>query len=45
MLPETAFVKLSWLLGNYSKKEAAELLAKNLRGEITPFTRTDTYEE
>jgi len=45
MLPETALMKLSWLLGNYSKKEAAELLVKNLRGEITPFTRTDTYEE
>ena len=43
MLPETALIKLSWLLGNYSKKEAKELLAKNMRGEITPFTRTDTY--
>jgi glutamyl-tRNA(Gln) amidotransferase subunit D len=45
MLPETALMKLSWLLGNYSKKEATELLAKNLRGEITPFSRTDTYLE
>jgi glutamyl-tRNA(Gln) amidotransferase subunit D len=45
MLPETAFVKLSWLLGNYSKKEAEELLPKNLRGEITEFSRTDTYDE
>jgi len=44
MLPETALMKLSWLLGNYSKKEAEEMLAKNLRGEITPYTRTDTYE-
>ncbi|MFA5125373.1 MAG: Glu-tRNA(Gln) amidotransferase subunit GatD [archaeon] len=44
MLPETALMKLSWLLGNYSKKEAMEMLAKNLRGEITPYTRTDTYE-
>jgi glutamyl-tRNA(Gln) amidotransferase subunit D len=44
MLTETAFVKLAWLLGNYSKKEAKELLTKNLRGEISPFTRTDTYE-
>jgi len=43
-LPETALMKLSWLLGNYSKKEAKEMLAKNLRGEISPFTRTDTYE-
>ncbi len=44
MLAETALMKLSWLLGNYTKKEANELLAKNLRGEITPFTRIDTYE-
>jgi glutamyl-tRNA(Gln) amidotransferase subunit D len=43
MLSETALMKLSWLLGNYSAKEAKELLAKNLRGEITQFTRTDTY--
>ena len=33
MLPETAFVKLSWLLGNYPK-EAKKLIGKNLRGEI-----------
>ena len=45
MLAETALMKLSWLLGNYTKKEANELLAKNLRGEITPFSRTDTYTE
>jgi glutamyl-tRNA(Gln) amidotransferase subunit D len=45
MLPETALMKLSWLLGNYSKTEAKELLNKNLRGEIAPFTRTDTYTE
>ena len=34
MLPETAFIKLSWLLGNYPISEAKELMAKNLRGEI-----------
>lgn len=45
MLPETALMKLSWLLGNYSPKEAKEMLTKNLRGEITQFTRTDTYTE
>jgi len=33
MLPETAFVKLSWLLGNYPK-QVKELIGKNLRGEI-----------
>lgn len=34
MLPETAFVKLAWLLGNYKKEEVKTLIAKNLRGEI-----------
>ncbi|MBW2976353.1 Glu-tRNA(Gln) amidotransferase subunit GatD [Candidatus Woesearchaeota archaeon] len=34
MLPETAFVKLAWLLGNYRKNEVKELIRKNLRGEI-----------
>ncbi|HLC65258.1 MAG TPA: Glu-tRNA(Gln) amidotransferase subunit GatD [Candidatus Nanoarchaeia archaeon] len=34
-LPETAFIKLAWLLGNYKKKEAASLMAENLRGEIS----------
>jgi glutamyl-tRNA(Gln) amidotransferase subunit D len=38
MLPETAFIKLSWLLSNYSKEDAKKLMAKNLRGEIS--TRT-----
>jgi len=33
MLPETAFVKLSWLLGNYPK-QVKDLIGKNLRGEI-----------
>ncbi len=33
MLPEVAFVKLAWLLGNNPKK-ARELLNKNLVGEI-----------
>ncbi len=34
MLAETAFVKLAWLLGNYPKEKAKELMGKNLRGEI-----------
>jgi glutamyl-tRNA(Gln) amidotransferase subunit D len=34
MLANTALVKLSWLLANYSKKDAERLVAKNLRGEI-----------
>ncbi|MBU1111266.1 MAG: Glu-tRNA(Gln) amidotransferase subunit GatD [archaeon] len=34
MLPETAYIKLAWLMGNYPKEEARKMLAKNLRGEI-----------
>jgi len=34
MLPETAFVKLAWLLGNYKRDEVKELISKSLRGEI-----------
>jgi len=42
MLPETAFIKLAWLLGNYKPEEARELVGKNLRGEISERTQ---YEE
>ena len=38
MLPETAFIKLAWLLGNYSKEEAKHLMTQNLRGEISERT-------
>jgi len=34
MLANTALVKLSWLLGNYSREEAKKLVSKNLRGEM-----------
>ena len=35
MLPEVAFIKLSWLLANYKKREEIEkLIGINLRGEI-----------
>lgn len=44
MLPETAFIKLAWLLGNYPKEKARELIGKNLRGEITPCTRIDSFD-
>jgi len=33
MLPETAFIKLAWLLSNYPK-QVKELIGKNLHGEI-----------
>jgi len=43
MLPETAFVKLAWLLGNYPKDKVKELIATNLRGEIAERTEKDTF--
>jgi glutamyl-tRNA(Gln) amidotransferase subunit D len=35
MTPETAFIKLAWLLSNYKKEEVISLITKNLRGEIS----------
>ncbi|MBS3175616.1 Glu-tRNA(Gln) amidotransferase subunit GatD [Candidatus Woesearchaeota archaeon] len=35
MTPETAFIKLAWLLSNYTKEETKKLFAVNLRGEIS----------
>lgn len=43
MLPETALVKLKWLLGNFPPEKARELVGKNLRGEITERTLPDTF--
>ena len=49
MLAETAFIKLAWLLGNYKKDEAKEMVSKNLRGELNEriladeFLDNDTY--
>ncbi|MCL5112742.1 MAG: Glu-tRNA(Gln) amidotransferase subunit GatD [Candidatus Marsarchaeota archaeon] len=34
MTPETAYVKLAWLLGNYTPAETREMLPENLVGEI-----------
>lgn len=38
MLPETAFIKLAWLLSNYPKNKVKELYHENLRGEISERT-------
>jgi glutamyl-tRNA(Gln) amidotransferase subunit D len=35
MLPETAFVKLAWLLGNFPRIRVTGLIRKNLVGEIS----------
>lgn len=37
--PETAFVKLAWLLSNYDKREVRRLYGQNLRGECSPRSR------
>ncbi len=41
MTPETAFIKLAWLLSNYSKKEVREMISKNLIGEISERTNKE----
>jgi len=43
MTAETAYIKLSWLLKNYGKEKAREMLPNNLRGEITSRTRFETF--
>ncbi len=43
MLPETAYVKLGWLLGNYAAKDAKELLGKNMAGEIKKRINYDEF--
>ncbi|MCL5092172.1 MAG: hypothetical protein M1364_00735 [Candidatus Marsarchaeota archaeon] len=43
MLPETAYVKLGWLLGNYKKADAANLLNKNMVGEIKERLEYDEF--
>ena len=43
MLPEVAYVKLMYLLGNYEPEEAKKLINKNLVGEIEYRSRFDCY--
>ncbi len=43
MTPETAFVKLGWLLGNHKREEVPALLGKNLVGEINERIRYDQF--
>ncbi len=44
MLPEVAYVKLGFLLGNYNKKETERLLPINIAGEITKKTDVEIDE-
>jgi glutamyl-tRNA(Gln) amidotransferase subunit D len=43
MTPETTFIKLAWLLSNYKRDEAKELITKNLRGEISDRTEKEAF--
>ncbi len=43
MLPETAFIKLAWLLGNFPKEKAKEMVAKNICGEISERTELEEF--
>ncbi|KXB02764.1 glutamyl-tRNA amidotransferase [candidate division MSBL1 archaeon SCGC-AAA261D19] len=44
MLPETAYVKLMWVLGHTQNfEEVRGLMRKNLAGELTSRTRPDTF--
>jgi glutamyl-tRNA(Gln) amidotransferase subunit D len=43
MLPETAYIKLGWLLANYDVDEAKKILNKNMRGEIKKRSRIGEF--
>ncbi len=43
MLPETAFIKLAWLLGNFPKEEAKKMVGKNICGEISERTEVGAF--
>ncbi len=44
IITETAYVKLAWLLSNYSRNEAKKLYHANLRGEISKRSEVEEYE-
>ncbi|MBN2142202.1 Glu-tRNA(Gln) amidotransferase subunit GatD [Candidatus Woesearchaeota archaeon] len=43
MTPETAFIKLAWLLSTNSGQKASELFGKNLRGELSERSEKETF--
>jgi glutamyl-tRNA(Gln) amidotransferase subunit D len=44
MLPETAYVKLGWVLGHTDDlEEVKKMMLTTYAGEITPYTRFDTF--
>ena len=36
MTLEAAFIKLAWLLSNYTKREVNTLISENMHGELSP---------
>lgn len=43
MTPETAFVKVAWLLSNYGREECNSLFEQNLKGEISERTTESQF--
>ena len=43
MTPETAFIKMAWLISNYKPDEVRQLYSENLRGEISEQTEKDAF--
>ena len=43
MLPETAFIKLAWALGNFKRGEVASIMRKNIAGEISDVSEVDDF--
>jgi len=43
MTTETAYIKLAWLLSNYSLDDAKKLYSQNLRGEITERSEKEEF--
>lgn len=43
LLPETAYMKLAWVLGNYSKEDAVAKFKENIAGEINPQIDAKSY--
>lgn len=44
ILPETAYVKLMWALGQTkNEEEVKELMKTNIAGELTPYTKVNTF--
>ncbi|MBS3137539.1 hypothetical protein J4232_03835 [Candidatus Woesearchaeota archaeon] len=44
MIPETAFIKLAWLLSNYKQEDVCRLYGQNLRGEISERITSDMFD-